>query len=181
MAHDQIHPLSSADDHSGEITDAQHGSRGAGTMHPTASASDPGFMSSADKTKLDGLSGIFGANYQKAESLGRSTTTSTTFQNKATLTTGALTGTYLITWHAVVDQSAVADAVQVQLYNNTDTAVVGVIQEHEPKDVNNRISVGGFAEVVFTGSAKSFIIQYRQQRGNTAGIQDARIMLWRVA
>lgn len=131
---------------------------------------------------VGGALSVFGNDYQVAVSLARSTTTSTAFQIKATLNVPAgRTGTYLITWHAVVDQSSAADAVQVQLYNTTDTAVVGVLQEHEPKDSRNRIAVGGFAEVVFAGVAKSFEIQYRQQRGSTAGIQDARIMIWRVA
>jgi len=125
--------------------------------------------------------GVFGQDYQTATSTGRSTTTSTTFQTKVTLTTGSLTGTYRVGWCAVVDQSRASDAVQVQLLNTTDAAVVGVLQEHEPKDSRNRIHVGGFAEVVFSGAAKSFSIQWREQRGSTAGIQDARIEIWRVS
>lgn len=40
----------------GVITsDTQHGARGGGTQHSVATVSDNGFMSSADKTKLDGL------------------------------------------------------------------------------------------------------------------------------
>ncbi len=130
---------------------------------------------------VGGTLSVFGNDYQTAISLGRSTTTSTAFQTKVTLVTGNLTGTYLVTWHAVVDQSSIADAVQSQLYNTTDAAVVGVIQEKESKDTRDRLAVGGFAEVIFAGASKSFEIQYRQQRGSTAGIQDARIMIWRVA
>lgn len=36
-------------------TDAQHGVRGGGTQHAVATTADAGFMSAADKTKLDGL------------------------------------------------------------------------------------------------------------------------------
>jgi len=39
----------------GSISDLQHGSRGAGTLHPAATAVAPGFMSAADKAKLDGV------------------------------------------------------------------------------------------------------------------------------
>ncbi len=43
----------------GAITDAQHGIRGATSaeapLHPYATESDPGFMSAADKTRLDEL------------------------------------------------------------------------------------------------------------------------------
>ena len=36
-------------------TDAQHGTRGGGTLHAAATGATAGFMSAADKTKLDGL------------------------------------------------------------------------------------------------------------------------------
>lgn len=56
--HNRQHDLSSALDHAGEITDFQHGKRGRGTLHGE-STPDPGgesgFMSSADKQKLDGV------------------------------------------------------------------------------------------------------------------------------
>jgi len=124
---------------------------------------------------------VFGAGYQTEIDLGRDTTTSTSWQDKVTLTTPALeAGTYRISWHAVVDQSSVADDVQARLYNVTDAAVVGAEQSKESKEDTDRIAVSGFAEVIFAGVAKSFKIQYRQQRGGTAGIQDARIEIWRV-
>jgi hypothetical protein len=40
----------------GVISDAQHGTRGGGTTHSAATGSVAGFMSAADKTKLDGIS-----------------------------------------------------------------------------------------------------------------------------
>lgn len=118
------------------------------------------------------------AGYQYQESLGRSTTTSTTFQTKLQLVSGTLNGTYVVEWSAVVDQGSRANSVEVQLYNVTDAEVVGVVQRHEPKDVNNRIHVGGFEEIVFTGPSKTLEIQYRVVGTNTAGIQDATIMIW---
>lgn len=39
----------------GTVTDTQHGSRGGGTLHAAATQTTAGFMSSADKTKLDGV------------------------------------------------------------------------------------------------------------------------------
>ena len=50
----------------------------------------------------------------------------------------------------------------------------------EPKDTDNKAMAGGFAEVAFTGSAKTFRIEWREQDGATAGIQDARIEIWRL-
>lgn len=125
---------------------------------------------------------VFGQSYQTATDLPRSTTPLTVFQTKLSMTTPALpAGTYRVGWCAVVDQSTAADSVQAQLLNVTDASLVGVLQDHEPKDSRNRIHVGGFAEVVFSGAPKEFQIQWRQQRGGTAGIQDARIEIWRVA
>lgn len=39
----------------GVISDAQHGARGRGTLHQVATTAEAGFMSAADKAKLDGL------------------------------------------------------------------------------------------------------------------------------
>jgi hypothetical protein len=54
VPHDREHPLDS-DNHSGTISDAQHGSRGGGTLHSGATGASSGFLSSADKNKLDGI------------------------------------------------------------------------------------------------------------------------------
>ena len=40
---------------SGRINDTSHGSRGGGSLHDVASTSTAGFMSAADKSKLDGI------------------------------------------------------------------------------------------------------------------------------
>jgi hypothetical protein len=42
-------------------TDAQHGVRGGGTQHSAASGASAGFMSAADKTKLDGVAALAAA------------------------------------------------------------------------------------------------------------------------
>jgi len=123
----------------------------------------------------------FGNNYQAVTSPGLSTTTSAVFQTKLSMTTPLLSGTYRVQWYAVCQQTNIADAVQSRLQNITDVATIGPIQEKEPKDTNDRFPVGGIGTVVFTGSAKTFEIQYRQQRGSTAGIEDARIEIWRIA
>ena len=103
------------------------------------------------------------------------------FQDKVTLTTPSLRGIYRISWSAFVDQSNTNDSVEARLRNTTDDVSVGSKIVIEPKDVGNRYSVGAFAEIVFTGAAKTFKIQWRQQGGSTAAIQEARIEIWRVA
>ena len=56
MGHDREHPLDS-DNHSGSISDAQHGSRSGAGLHVAATAGANGFMSAADKTKIDKVQG----------------------------------------------------------------------------------------------------------------------------
>ena len=53
--HTREHALNS-DNHSGEISDAQHGARAGGSSHPIATPNPSGvagFMSPADKKKID--------------------------------------------------------------------------------------------------------------------------------
>lgn len=60
---------------SGTITDAQHASRGGGTLHAAATTSVSGFMASTDKTKLDGVATGSTANATNAELRDRTTHT----------------------------------------------------------------------------------------------------------
>lgn len=152
-----------------------------------ATALAHGLMTAAQFTKLAGIAtgatvNVYGNNYQTAISLARSTyNTNTNFQNKVTLTTAALTGTYRVGWTAVIDGSQTNQNVEAQLYNNTDAAILGVVQVFRPTNAAERVQVGGFAEVVFTGAAKDFIIQYRTANtASTVGIADARIEFYRV-
>lgn len=142
----------------------------------------------SDEINVGGLSGVladlqntlFGSDYQTAISTGRSTTTSSTPQTKTTLTTPALTGTYRVSWIAVVDDAGALG--EVRLQNTTDAALVGAIQIHKAADTAARLHAGGFAEIVFAGVAKTFEIQFNDQAGsNTQGIQDARIEIWKVS
>lgn len=125
---------------------------------------------------------VFGNDYESASSSGESSTSSSSFQDKLSHTTASLTGTYRVGWHSVVRAGTADTTGEVRLYNSTDTAVVGALQAYFPSSTTERIQVGGFAEVVFSGSAKTFKVQWRDQAGgNTQYIEDARIELWRVS
>lgn len=126
----------------------------------------------------------FGDDYQSELVSARSTTTSSTFQTKTTLTTPALTGTYRVAWHAVVDGTSAGGngtETEARLQNTTDATTVGAPNRYTPTDVDDRVSVGGFDDVAFTGSAKTFEVQFRRAGGSgSSGIQDAHIELWRI-
>ena len=154
---------------------------GSVTTHSDITDAGSGAIITVVERAAIGGGGVFGQDYQTEVSLARSTTTNSTFQTKLTLTTPSLTGTYRLGWCSIIDQSNTGDSVEARLQNTTDASTVGAIQRIEPKDTDNRVFAGGFGEVVFTGSAKTFQIQWREQDGSTAGIQDARIEIWRVS
>lgn len=119
----------------------------------------------------------FGSDYQTAVEIARTTTTSATFQTKIALTTGALTGPHRISWTAVADNTALGE---FRLQNVTDATTVGAVRIFRGS-AGERQDQHGFARVVFTGAAKTFEIQFRDQAGgNTQGIRDARIEIWRI-
>ena len=127
------------------------------------------------------VSSVFGQDYQVVGSRPKSTTTSSSFQTKVTLTTPVLTGTYRVVWQAVIDQSNTQDSVEARLQNTTLGVSVGTFQRMEPKDTDNQIFAGGAGGVVFASQTMDFEIQWRQQDGSTAGIQDAVIEIWRIS
>lgn len=130
---------------------------------------------------LSSVASIFGADFQSAVADSRTTTTSNTYQDKLTLTTGALTGTYRVGWCADIDMGGSNQIGWARLYNVTDSTILGE-QAHRPSSTTIHLPVTGFAYVTFTGSAKTFRIQFRSaSSGNTIGIEHANLEFWRVS
>jgi len=161
------------------ITDAElkgdTGPTGAvGPTGPSAGPTGPG-----GPTGPTGPSSIFGKDAQFVKSDAESTTTGATFVTKVTLTTPALTGTYWIEYCAEIVTSTIGDRTEVRLQNTTD----GLTLHNpmiEPKDTKNWYAISGFDEVSFSGSAKSFAIQFRMpDTSATAKIRRARIRIFR--
>ena len=143
---------------------------------------DSADSNSKKKVKIGNLPlTAFGQSYQYAAAEARSTTTSDIFQTKVTLTTPALTGTFRVNWSAVVDHANASSSLEAQLYNSTDGVIIGAILNYRLQ-INSEIRVvGGFADIVFTGASKTFLLQHRSVNGTaTTGIQAAKIDLWRV-
>lgn len=136
---------------------------------------------------------IFGIDYQRVDSAGLFVTgagmgSPTAFVTKpgASLITPALTGTYRVGWHALVNTTAANVNSATRLFNATDAVIVGSSpQRFEPSSSSQEIEdVNGANNVVFTGAAKTFQIEVRKFSGpnpGAVGIQDAWIELWRVA
>ena len=181
-------PLDHADSHLStgadpidEFTGASPGVDGLDGLVKKPLAGDESLFLRGDGTWASAGGGVFGNDYQAVGSWPRSTTTSSSFQTKVTLATPVLTGTYRVFWQAVVDQSNTQDSVEARLMNTTTGGQVGTVQRMEPKDTDNKIFVGGRVGVSFAAQAMTFEIQWRQQDGGTAGIQDAVIEIWRTS
>lgn len=124
----------------------------------------------------------FSSFFQQASSDGESTTTSTAFVQKATLTTSSLaSGTYRIGW--MYEWS----------HNNAATSFLGRVQlngtsimdhRQEPKDpaTTQYHQVGGFYYAVGISGAQTIDIDYATSvNTSTSRIRRARIDIWRVA
>lgn len=121
-------------------------------------------------------------NYLYAASEARSTTTSTTFQSKVTLATGTQTGTFRIAWTALLDVSDTTYNIEVRLWDNTNSVMIGSLMVLQPHDAVNREASGQFINVTFTAQARDLRLQYRSTNNSgTAGIAAARIEFWRVS
>jgi hypothetical protein len=110
--HARQHTMTSASDHTGSIDDTQHGSRGGGTQHPTATGALAGFMAAADKTKLDGLTPLTNSLVEAASNI---TTTSATPVLATGMTLTPAAGTYLCLFQGTVYQDTPGANLYVEL------------------------------------------------------------------
>lgn len=128
-----------------------------------------------------GSSAVFGSDYDSAASKGESTTTSSSPQLKVQMVTpSGLNGTYRLAWHARIANSNVNASVYVNLLDSSTGDYIGGIYQAEHKDSNNRIHVGGFEEIVMSGTARIIQLFYYTD-GGTASIDEAVIEFWRIS
>lgn len=137
-----------------------------------------------DGSNLTNVQSVFGSYFTYGESLSLSTTTSTAYQNKVTITTGIVAaGTYRIGWsYGWYFTSTSYDFLGRVQVNNTTT-----IFEHrqEPQDTGtDQIHpVSGFYYyTVESPTSLTIDLDYCSgSAGNTAGIRSAILEFWRVS
>lgn len=117
--------------------------------------------------------------YQYAESLGSSSTSSTTFQNKITLSTPVLpAGKYRIGWTYQFSVSA-ADRRAEHRVQYDSTNVWTSNPEESRKDYY--VPVAGSLVVTFsTSDSHSITLDYRCDNAASTAIQNAALEIWRV-
>ena len=120
-----------------------------------------------------------------AESTGESTTTSTTYQDKTTLTfTPDDNSDYLIIWSALIQTQSISANNGVKAKLDQGGTVLNE-QPMQPNSVNDYVAVGGIKRVQFGASpgSQTFKIQYAsvQTASHTVAIKEAKIIAIKLA
>lgn len=153
-----------------------HGARGGGTLHATATTSVAGFLSAADKTKLDALFDY--SDYTEDE--GTDTETGATFATATSLAfTAPAAGTYQISWQFEVKNQTLngISRTRVQL-DGADQAFADV---PTAIDLTMEFPISGFREVVLTAGAHTLNIDHFPFTGSGSQVRRRRLRVERVA
>lgn len=159
-----------------------HGALAGGDRHAVATTSVNGFMSSADKTKLDDL---YTEQYD-GESDGNSTTTATTPQTKLNVTETLAGGDYKITWYAEVQSNTNLTCVRVRVTLDPGTAgeedlAFNDLLVYNPTGISTEGVASGFAIRTLTSGSHTFRISYETTDGTyTVLIRRARLHIERI-
>ena len=132
---------------------------------------------------------VFGTEFQYAENLGVTTTTSTTFLSKLLYTTTSLpAGTYRVSISYGWNHNGTNNDFEAQLLE--DGLVVGEIHKQEPKDSAGTFSTTGTSQRYYTtkvyyrvlsAGTHTYDFQFRTDAAGTASSTwDVRLEIWRV-
>lgn len=161
----------------------------AGALTLTASSAQVGIVLS---TASDGVvyidllpyANVRGSENVSVNSTARTTTTSSTYQTKLTLTTGTLltTAVYRLDFSAVVDSVSANRNINLRVLNSTDATTVYEAADVRVPNANSRIPASGFIELTFsTISARTFLLQWNSDNNSsTVGIAYAYMDFYRI-
>ena len=126
-----------------------------------------------------GGSTVFGSEYLDVESETESSTSSTQYVQKVTMTTNDLpNGKYRIGWYVEANATSTKGSVETQVDRG---GVVLGNGRHEPKDSNNWIECSGFRTETISG-IQTIQLQFKRSGGNaTAKVRRARLEIWRIS
>lgn len=129
---------------------------------------------------------VFGTGYSDAESLGESSTGSTSWQNKLQMVVNGMTaGRYIVNWSFEWTQSSNGGEFQAQVQVDNTTTL------YEQNSRTPYFGAGDFSSYAYPASGFGFVnlttgnhtfeIDYRESNGGTAYIRKARLSVWRVS
>lgn len=135
-------------------------------------------------TGVQGITGIqsFPQYISNAESLAQSTTTSSTFQQKVTISTGSIAaGTYRVGWSFEWGYSAGNNDFQARVQVDNTTTLLSHRTEPQDTGADQQHGVGGFGYVTLTAGTHTIDLDYASSdNSSTARIWNARLEIWRV-
>jgi hypothetical protein len=165
-----------------------HGNQAGGALHAVAVAGvSNGFLSAADKTKLDGI-GVFGSEYHRAQDLPIDTNSTTTFNTKVTLGPVSLDGgVYRVEWGYGWNLDSQSNDFEARLLQ--DAVQLGELHKQEPQDSRGSDPTGTTQrfyahrqrfETLSAGN-HTWVVEWRTASGGTAAsIWEATIEVVRV-
>jgi hypothetical protein len=126
---------------------------------------------------------VFGTQLTTADDESTSTTTSTTFQTKLTLTTNNLpAGVYIIFWNYYWAYSSTANSFEARVLR--DGSAVEALHREEPQDTSLTQARGhtGLDVMSLAAGVHTFDLQYRNTAGgNTAQIEHVHMVFYRLS
>jgi hypothetical protein len=129
---------------------------------------------------VSGITPIFGSVAISVFSEAESTTTSSGYQEKLSLSSADFTqGTYRVGWYAEVRcNSGTSDTLFRVQSDNTATLAE---QNLEPQETSNYLAVSGFQYINLTAGSHFIDIDYRSETsGVTSYIRRARLEIWKI-
>lgn len=125
---------------------------------------------------------VFGTEWQLAESNGLSSTNSTTYQNKLTLTTGSLpSGTYRVGWTYSWSHGSTGSDFEARIQLNNSTDLMNHAQEPKDAGTDQLHRHSGFEYITVSG-VNTIDLDFRTDNsGDTAYIQRVKLELWRIS
>jgi hypothetical protein len=163
-------------------TDAQHGTRGGGTLHAEATTLVAGFMSAADKTKLDGITPtVFGTEFESDFEATEQSTTSPVYVTPYSYTTASLpAGDYMVQWTFDAGEESDKEASHRVTIDGTEVSnAEWRIKEGIENDGTAWFPFSG--QHVLTLGAGTHTIAFQYRTNDTAYIRNKQVSIYRVA
>jgi len=160
---------------SGIITDTQHGDRGGGSLHPAATTGVNGFMSAADKAKMDNLVGLSPSVVTGTGELTTSATTYTALSTPMSVTPGA--GTYLCRFSTSMGNSKNANQTLVSLFGN------GVqVTESQRRMIGQAGNYGGVCceALITVADGQAIDVRWMVDSGSVGSMQNRTLVVQRL-
>jgi hypothetical protein len=125
-----------------------------------------------------GGASLFGNDAQYASTDALLSTSVVGNNDRVTLTTGALNGTYWVEYGVTAGQTATNKVTTISFLNTTDTVTMDSVSVVANGSTGSA-ACSNFFEVTFTGAAKTFVVRGNNPSGGTMTMQNARIRIWK--